>query len=117
MVYLTWWLSVARVLTLMLIIWRSKKNRVVGVSLDVLLQILRSLECLSTEVTLVRLQGNMDSDVGGDVITLDSGGSALVPSTGQVKVVGTLATDMFLTDVFLSRRVSLGLQATWQNMN
>ena len=71
--------------------------------LDVLLQILRTLESLAAEVTLVGLQGDVDSDVGGDMVTLDGGGSALVPSTGQVKVVGALATDMLLANVFLKR--------------
>ena len=69
--------------------------------LDVLLQILRTLESLSTEIALVWLQGNVDSDVRSDVITLDGGGSALVPATGEVQVVGALAADMALANVIL----------------
>jgi hypothetical protein len=69
--------------------------------LHVLLEILRALESLSTEVTLVRLEGDMDSNVGSDMIALDRGGTALVPATGQVQVVCALASNMFLADVFL----------------
>jgi hypothetical protein len=49
-----------------------------------LLQILRTLERLSTEVTFVWFQRDVDTDVGGDVVTLDSGGAARVPTTGAV---------------------------------
>ena len=55
--------------------------------LDVLLQILWSLESLSTEITLVRLQWNVNTNVRGDVITLNSGGTTSVPTTGQIEVV------------------------------
>lgn len=51
----------------------------------------------------MRLQGDMDSDVRGDVVTLDSGGAAGIPLASEIQVVGALATNMFLTDVFLSR--------------
>lgn len=66
-----------------------------------LLQILRTFESLATEVALVWLQGNVDSDVRGDVITLDGSGSALIPTTSQVEVVCALATNVFLTDMLL----------------
>jgi hypothetical protein len=68
-------LSVARVLTTVLL-RGSKENRVVGMSLDVLLQVLRTLEGLSAEITFVRLERDVDSDVGGNVVALDSGGTA-----------------------------------------
>lgn len=73
--------------------------------LDMLLQILGPLEGLAAEVTFVRLQGHMDADVGGDVVALDGGGAAVGPSTGQVEVVGALASDVALAHMFL-RRVS-----------
>lgn len=44
--------------------------------LDMLLQILGPLEGLSTEITFVRLQWDMDSDMGRDMIALDGGGTA-----------------------------------------
>lgn len=55
---------------------RAKEYRVIGVSLDVLLEILRSFESLATEVALMRLQRDVDSDMRGDVITLDGGNAA-----------------------------------------
>jgi hypothetical protein len=70
--------------------------------LHVLLQILGALESLATEVALVRLQGNVNSNVRRNVITLDSGGAAIAPLAGEVQVVGALAADMALTDVVLS---------------
>lgn len=91
-------LSVARVLTSMLF-GGSKENRVVGVGLDVLLQVLRTLEGLSAEVAFVWLERDVYSDVGGDMVALDSGGTAGVPTAGKVQVVGALPADMFLADV------------------
>lgn len=70
-------------------------------SLDVLLQILRSLEGLATEVALVRLQGNVNTNMRRDVVTLHSRSSAVAPLTCQVQVVGALAANMTLTDVVL----------------
>ena len=52
--------------------------------LDMFLQILGSLESLAAELTLVRFERNMYADVGGDVVSLDSRGSALAPGAGQV---------------------------------
>lgn len=67
-----------------------------------LLEILRALESFAAEFALVRLQGHVDSDVRGDVIALDSGGTALTPCAGEVEVVSRLATNMALTNMFLS---------------
>jgi len=79
----------------------SDENRVVGMSLDMLLEILRTLEGLAAEVALMGLQRHMDSNVGGDMIALDSGGPALVPLAGEVQVVGALAANMLLADVIV----------------
>ena len=67
--------------------------------LDVLLQILRTLERFTAEVAFVRLERNVNSDMRCDVIALDGCCSTRVPTTGQVEVVCTLATDVFLADV------------------
>lgn len=85
----------------------SDKNRVVGVGLDVLLEILGPLERLAAEVALVRLEGHMDADVRGDVIALDRGGAALVPLAGEVQVVGALAANMLLADVLLGEELAI----------
>ena len=66
-----------------------------------LLEVLWALECFATEVALVRLQGHMDANVRGDVVTLDGGGATCAPLTSQVEVVGALATDMAFAYVIL----------------
>jgi hypothetical protein len=69
--------------------------------LYVLLQVLRTLEGLSTEFTFVRLQWNVYSNVGSDMVALDGGGSAGIPATGEIQVVCTFPSDMLLADVIL----------------
>lgn len=69
--------------------------------LDVLLEILGALEGLSTEVALVWLQGNVDTNVRGDVVALDRCGTARVPLACQIEVVGALPANVPLTDVVL----------------
>jgi hypothetical protein len=49
----------------------------------------------------VRLQGYVDADVRGDVVTLDGGGATCAPLTGQVEVVGALAADVAFAYVIL----------------
>lgn len=73
--------------------------------LNMLLEVLRSLEGLSTEVTLVRLQGDMNSNVRRDVISLDRCRTAITPGAGQVQVVSAFATDMAFADMFLWREM------------
>lgn len=69
--------------------------------LDVLLQILRAFESLATEVALVRLQWDVNTNVRRDVVTLHSSGTAVTPLASQVQVVGALATNMAFTNVVL----------------
>ena len=76
-------------------------DAVIRMSLDMFLEILRTLESLAAELALVRLQGNVDADVRGDVVALDGGGAALTPGAGQVEVVRGLATNVALADMFL----------------
>lgn len=75
---------------------------VVRVSLDMLLQILGTLESLPAEVTLVRLKWYMNADVGSDMITFDCCGVASAPLTGQVEVVGAFASNVTLTNMLLN---------------
>lgn len=75
--------------------------------LDVLLQVLGTLEGLSAEVALVRLERNVHADVRGDVIALYCCGPARVPLASQVEVVGALPADMALTDVVIKRLSSI----------
>jgi hypothetical protein len=89
-----------------LVLSRAREDRVIGMGLDVLLQILRALEALATELTLVRLERHMDSDVGCDVVTLDRGCAARIPLAGETQVVGAFTTNMALTNVLLTRLIS-----------
>lgn len=65
------------------------------------LEILGALERLAAKFALVRLQGNVDTDVGSDVVALDGGSATATPLTLKVEVVGALAADMTFTDVVL----------------
>ena len=69
--------------------------------LYVLLQILRTLERLTAEIALMRLQRHVHANVRSDVVALDRGGAAVSPLARQIQVVGALATDMSLADVVL----------------
>lgn len=79
----------------------SNEHRVVGVGLDMLLQILRPLERLAAKLAFVRLQGHMNTDVRRDMVALHRRGAALIPLARQVQVVGALAANMLVTDVLL----------------
>jgi hypothetical protein len=81
---------------------RTQENRVIGVRLDVLLEILRTLESFTAEVALMWLQWHVNTDMRGNVIPLDSGCAASAPLASQVQVVCALAADMALTDVVLN---------------
>lgn len=96
--------------TMSMLFGGSQEDRVIGMCLDMFLQILRALERLSAEVTFVRLERDMDTNVRCDMVALDGGGSALVPSASEVQVVGTLAADMLFANVLeegFSRSASL----------
>lgn len=82
----------------------AEQHGVVGVGLDVLFEILGALESFPTEVALVRLQRDVNPDVRGDVVPLDSGGAAVTPLAGQVQIVSALAANMALANVILWRR-------------
>lgn len=80
---------------------RRANLRVISMSLDMLLQILWTLKGLATEIALMRLERHMHTNVRGDVVAFDSGSIARPPLASQVQVIGTLATDMALANVFL----------------
>ena len=69
--------------------------------LDMLLEILGTLERLAAKVTLVRLERHMDADMGRNVVALHSSSAARVPLARQVQVVGALAANVLFADVFL----------------
>ena len=93
------WVTLRRTATVRL--RGAEQHGIVGVSLHVLFEILGTFESFTAEVALVRLQRNVDTDVRGDVVPLDSGGAAIAPLAGKVQVVSALATDMALANVIL----------------
>ena len=70
-------------------------------SLDVLLQILGPLEGLATKIAPVRLQRDMNADVRRDVVAFHDSNAAGTPSTSQVEIVGTFATDVTFANMLL----------------
>lgn len=83
------------------------QNRVIGMGLDMLLQILRALEGLPASGAFVRLKRNMHSDVRSDVISLDCGGFTIAPLASQVQIICAFATNMSLADMFLGTLVPI----------
>lgn len=79
-------------------------------SLDMLLQVLRTLERFPTKIALVRLERDVDSDMRCNMIALDGGCATASPLTGQVEVVSTLAPDMTFTNMLLQKIVQLVLR-------
>lgn len=77
------------------------EDGIVGMRLDVLLQILRTFERLAAKVTFMRLQRHVNPNVRGDVVTLDGCYPALRPLTLQVQVIGAFSANMLLADVFI----------------
>lgn len=110
---LTSWLiihvSIASVLVMSIArIWfrRTHKNRFICVSFDMLLQVLWTFERFPTKVAFVWFQGYVDSDVRGDMVALDRGCMTAAPLTGQVEIIGTLPSNVTLTDMFLRTNIN-----------
>ena len=81
---------------------RSRLNYgIISVSLDVLLEVLRPLEGLSTEFTSMWFERYVNTNVRGDVITFYDSYATVSPSACQVEVVGALAADVALADMVL----------------
>ena len=68
---------------------------------DMLLEILRPLEGLTTKLASMRLEWYVNTDVRGDVITLYDSDTTVRPCASQVKIVGALATNVGLADMVL----------------
>lgn len=85
---------------------RVHQDSIIGVPLDVLLEILRPLERLAAENAFVWLEWHVNADVRGEMVALHGGGAASTPLARQVEIVGALATDMALADVVLVEGVS-----------
>lgn len=70
-------------------------------SLDMLFEILGTLERLAAGWAFMRFERDMDSDMRGDMVPFDGRGFTVTPLAGQIEVVSALPTDMALADVFL----------------
>ena len=85
-------------------------------SLNMLLQILRSLEGLAAEIAMMRLQWDMNANVRGYVVTLDNSDMTIAPSTSQIKIVGALTPNVVLTNMVLEAKVSGGSSINLSDM-
>ena len=81
MVGLTW--LDARLIALRSELRRPEQDRVIRMSLDVLLQVLRSLESLAAHLAGMGFERDMDADVRGDVIPGLALASCAVDSYGR----------------------------------
>lgn len=100
-----WWISSHLMTALMVTVRPGARGLyeegVVRVCLDMLLEILRTLERLAAEFASMWLQGYVNADVRGDVVALHDLNVAVAPRALQVEVVGTLPADVALTDMVL----------------
>ena len=78
-----------------------KEHRVICVCLDVFLEVLWTLESLAAKLATVRLQWDMHTDVGCNVVAFDDLDATGTPRALQVEVIGALATDVAFADVIL----------------
>ena len=65
------------------------------------LEVLGTLEGLAAKFASVWFQGDVDSDVRGNVVAFDHGHMAVTPCALQVKVVRAFASNMSIANVFL----------------
>ena len=84
--------------------------------LDMLLQILRTLEGLSTKVALVWFQGYVNANMGSDVVAFHGGGATGSPLADQVEIVCALAADVTFTEVLLRKDVSAKARLTSEEL-
>lgn len=90
-----------------------KDDRVISMGLDMLLQVLRTLERLATEVAAVRFQWNVDTDVRSNMIPFDHMDATVAPHALEIQVVGALATDVIFADMILDSITTTVSLALW----
>jgi len=81
--------------------WSGQQNRIIGMGLDVLLQILGTLEALAAHVAAMWFEGHMDPDVACDVVSLDGLGVAGAPGAGQAEIIRRFPSNVFLTQMII----------------
>jgi hypothetical protein len=85
--------------------------------LDMLLEILRTLEGFAAEVAFVRLKWHVYANVRCDMISLHSGGAAATPLASQIQIIGALTTDMTLANVVLGLPLAFLIIVSSLHMN
>lgn len=66
-----------------------------------LFEVLGTFKRLPTKVTLVGFQGDVDTNMRGDMVSLDDSSPAATPVASQVKIVGAFAANMAFADMLL----------------
>ena len=77
------------------------KHAVIGMSLDMLLQILRALEVLSTEGAAMRLEWDVNANMRSNMVAFHHLGTTRSPRTCEAEIVRALAPNMFFAKMFL----------------
>lgn len=67
--------------------------------LFVLLQVLRALEGFLADLADVWLEGCVDSEMTGDMVTLCTGCTAVLPLAGETEIVGALSADVVVAEM------------------
>lgn len=80
---------------------RAHKHRVFGMCLYMLFQILRPFEGLSTKLTAMWFQRDMDANVRGNMVTFDNPYLTIAPCTDEIQVVRAFTPDVSITYVIL----------------
>jgi hypothetical protein len=86
--------------------WASGEDRVIGVRLDVFLEVLGTLEGFTAEIAFMGLERDMNSDVRGNVVPLEGGGPAASPLARETQVVAALSADVSLAEMILRLTVN-----------
>lgn len=80
---------------------RAKKDRIIGMGLDVFLEILRAFESFAAKIASVWFQRNVNANVRSNVVAFYYSNVAVGPTTLQVEVVGAFAPNMHFTNMIL----------------
>jgi hypothetical protein len=86
---------------------RRKENRVIRVSLFMLLQVLGTFEALSALFACMGFEGDMDSNVTCNVVSFGGLGGTVSPAASQAQIICRFAPNVFLTQMVLHYQLQL----------
>lgn len=69
----------------------------------VLLEVLGAFKTLIADLTRMRLERDMDTEVRGDMVAFGTGRIAVLPKASEREVISRLASDMVVTEVVIQR--------------